>query len=849
MVPSAPPSVVPPTSRNQARGTHASTGRLHSFLPNFLTPPALPSLAVFAGYLLVTLFVAAPSLVQKHWTIGPEQALDRDRFYGFGEPAARSYGDPSPMMLDYPHDLAAARAFHAVPPTGWNPLVAAGIPLASDQGGMFFPLHLPFYLFPRPWTFSFFRFSRLLLAGIGAYLLARSRGLGRWASFVGGGLFELSGALMWMLPFGGVSAGFVAPWLIVGVNMLFRPTRGLLAIAVTGASIGLVGLAGHPGVGAAVIIAGLAAFIGASLEHVTRPRAIRRALFLGAVGGVVGALIGAASLLPFMELLAIGHSYKSTGAGPALWHENIVLTRGTWWLGAFAPALVDALREKYARYPYTLSSVSGLLTELLALVACFRRRVDARLGLIAVAGIILSFVPPGFSWTTKLPGGQQILAPYCSVMLALPMTQWAASGLSFLASLRSRIVVQTRDAHGERAEHGIPTQAVVLVCSAVVLIALALTSFGLMDDALRNEVIKSFAPRNGDYFGVPYLVLFLVLATCVAGGRKHPAVVGALVGVAALVELGVYDLAHVADPVSRSLRSGRPAAVTELARMARESHSRISSTDIWLGTPQYNLIDEVPDIRITAALVPTRYDDYMRLVSGEGATFYAPQVSSSPLLDIASVRYVLLPAETSVPTMPRIATSGTVGVFVNENAYPRARLVRRAVVVPGQAEAMAWLQQAGARGPHASSTPLGDQAVVEKVPGTPMPALLEDGQNGGSPGTGDVGTVTFTVDTPDRVELTVQAKAPALLTLADTYYPGWHASIDGSRTTIFPANLLFRGVFVPAGSHTVTFSYRSAWLWLGFALSLLGTAAVVAAVVIDGKRRRVPQNPSPSVQP
>jgi hypothetical protein len=53
----------------------------------------------------------------------------------------------------------------------------------------------------------------------------------------------------------------------------------------------------------------------------------------------------------------------------------------------------------------------------------------------------------------------------------------------------------------------------------------------------------------------------------------------------------------------------------------------------------------------------------------------------------------------------------------------------------------------------------------------------------------------------------VQSPNPARLVLLDTYYPGWSATIDGTKLPIQAANVAFRSVAIPAGSHTVDFDY------------------------------------------
>jgi hypothetical protein len=73
---------------------------------------------------------------------------------------------------------------------------------------------------------------------------------------------------------------------------------------------------------------------------------------------------------------------------------------------------------------------------------------------------------------------------------------------------------------------------------------------------------------------------------------------------------------------------------------------------------------------------------------------------------------------------------------------------------------------------------------------------------------------------PERVQLKAQVSQPALLVLADAFYPGWRASVDGAPVPIMQANLMFRAVALAPGSHDVSFSYEpSSWRW-GVAVSM-----------------------------
>lgn len=60
----------------------------------------------------------------------------------------------------------------------------------------------------------------------------------------------------------------------------------------------------------------------------------------------------------------------------------------------------------------------------------------------------------------------------------------------------------------------------------------------------------------------------------------------------------------------------------------------------------------------------------------------------------------------------------------------------------------------------------------------------------------------------NSVAIDVVASKAGILVLHDIHYPGWEAIVDGERKPILRANLLFRGVEVPAGRHRVEFHFR-----------------------------------------
>ncbi|MCY4246408.1 MAG: YfhO family protein [Chloroflexi bacterium] len=82
--------------------------------------------------------------------------------------------------------------------------------------------------------------------------------------------------------------------------------------------------------------------------------------------------------------------------------------------------------------------------------------------------------------------------------------------------------------------------------------------------------------------------------------------------------------------------------------------------------------------------------------------------------------------------------------------------------------------------------------------------------------------LAFTAYEATRVTLQVNAPAPAYLVLADAWYPGWTATVNGEATPVYRANIMFRAVAVPAGESLVVFQFEPqlwrAALYLGLVI-------------------------------
>lgn len=139
---------------------------------------------------------------------------------------------------------------------------------------------------------------------------------------------------------------------------------------------------------------------------------------------------------------------------------------------------------------------------------------------------------------------------------------------------------------------------------------------------------------------------------------------------------------------------------------------------------------------------------------------------------------------------------------------PRARLAGHPYYADGELAAVSVLKQLG--------TAVRERLIVED-PDQPLPVDADVS-----------GTATITRDLPEVVEVSTSSTGASYLVLADTFDPGWSATLDGRSVPIRPAYIAFRAVYLPPGKHAVVFTYRPA----GFETGALVSACALAVAIV-----------------
>jgi hypothetical protein len=200
-------------------------------------------------------------------------------------------------------------------------------------------------------------------------------------------------------------------------------------------------------------------------------------------------------------------------------------------------------------------------------------------------------------------------------------------------------------------------------------------------------------------------------------------------------------------------------------------------------------------------------------------TLIEKQLLASPWWSrLLNVRYFI--ADGHIQNAPPSWTevyNGTQNVFENALALPRATLVGAYRVVQP------------------------DSALLDSV-GTVDPAAVtfldhDPGLTLGPVTGGKAGIVSYRLN---DVTIESDSPGPALLRLADQWFPGWVATVDGKPVEILRADYLLRAVPVPAGRHRVEFHYRPRAIRQGLMVSLASLAAILALLLSARLRPRPP---------
>jgi len=481
----------------------------------------------------------------------------------------------------------------------------------------------------------------------------------------------------------------------------------------------------------------------------------------------------------------------------------------------------------------------GLVVLLLAGVSFFGgARRSLRLFLVGLGGVALLFglgthTPVWRLFYEVVPGIGLFRAPSLAIFLfGFSVVTLMAFGVERLLDLEGK---------GSEADWTRPGRF-LWVASALVLLGFVLAVSGALNAAWSLAAYRDMPAQaaqtlaNAEPFIERGFMIAVILTTATAGvawglrtARLAP--LGAVVALGMLISLDLIrvDIPFIQTQDFAAFRASDPNIDFLLERQREEDPFRVFSLQ---GLNGQDVRPGMFGLELAGGHHPNDLGRYRELIGMVGSGLPTNLIASANVLRMLNVRYILWPAQLGTPAdqgLPADITDDLRGLSQTtiqgrpyETVYefsdlPRARLVADAVILPDDQAV-----------PHILSDDFDPARQV--VLADPLPFELTGGEV--------VGGVEWIERNNNNMTLRVSSDRPAVLVLADNWFPAWRARIGNEEVPVLRANHSLRAVPITAGEHTVEFYYESDQLRWSLRLTLLSLLVVAGLMGTDWMRGR-----------
>lgn len=732
---------------------------------------------------------------------------------------------------------------------GWDIYINSG---ATDEGGgiagqlihLYRPLLL--MLLPAPANVAWFIVLHLLFGGVGVYACCRLIGTGRAAALFGGLIFVLAPETVSLINAGHVikiaTICFV-PWVFYVIEKAFQ-TRRLIWFMATSVILTVQFCGGHwqivyytclalavysIGRTAGIVVSERAQGVPSSLPRLLAYNLVVLFFFLSTV---------AVSLAPLANWST--HSNRGVKSGANQGKGGLERQEAMSWslppeeLGSMViPGLFGLSRKEGGENPTNIpsyywgrmvftqtASYMGLLPWLLVpLPLLFRRDKYTWLAVAAIVGGLLfsmgKYTPFYNLLYDYFPGINRFRVPKMIMFIpVLGVGVLAARGIDLLVREEVRDTVAFR-----RYVWGIaavPLVLVTLFCSELFGTRLWMSLLSpLITEPNRFEQGPQLVAQRWSNLvtetGIAAVLALSIAGVMVAFGRRW---LSARVAVIVLVLLFVADVWRVNDKFLFTIQlpeHSRGVKTPEVDFISKGiDHYRVLPVG---GDPMYFATNKIPVLFTSNPIQQRRWQELLDVFN-----------LNTSMADMLNVKYLVYPSEQYLQDKGQLdrkyqpvyqAPDGRQIVLENKSVLPKAWLVPSVVTVNG------------GMAPQVMLSPNFDPrktALVESEPPFRMGSFGQE-QSGFS------GEVTIRTYEGRRISLSATTNANCLLVIGEKYYQGWQAFVDGTRTEIYPANHVLRGVYLTPGKHTVEFRFDPLPFKIGKYLTLASLALFAGMLI------------------
>jgi hypothetical protein len=674
---------------------------------------------------------------------------------------------PDLVRMEAPRFQFQAVRWHSGAFPLWDPHQWCGQPFLGQIVGAANPVNWPFFWLPLGKSgkipldvLHWYYVAIHCLGGLFAYFLCRDLQRSRAASLTGAIVFALGG-FFYSAPWPEVMGGYLwTPLVFLFLLRVLRADRSVASAALCGLFLGAAWLSGHHEIPIYLSFTVAAAW----LYHFACDRAGRaRLLRLAAIALLIAILTSGFQTVPGYEYARLAQRWVGADH-PVTWNEAIpyaVDTNYSYRPGSLLNLFVPFLANDANDY----LGVVALALALLGVVTCWKERGARLFTAVALFGLLFALgaynVFHGIAYAVVPLFGKTRTPVRLLSMFDFAAAPLAAYGLDALLARSGAPMVRG------------------------IAIALAALGGGVYAVALAAGVIHAYDPNQNAMFAG---LMALLLAGVLAAWQRR--VVRARFVIAAVVSLILVGFGPVTGSFSERSQ-GHGASVAELS--AYDDIARF--------------------LRLQPELVRIDFNDTFNFGDWQGIDSlrgFGAGVTSNLLLlewpkprvqDLLGVTYTVAKA----PNRPEqaLAFQGSSGfnVYRNPRAFPRVWTLHQTALMQTADQMRAAMADPGfdlrATAPMLEAGPALEKCAL------PDEAWMT-GRNAGS------------------VAFQARMGCRGMLVIADTWYPGWYATVDGHPAPIYQPYAALRGVVVERGFHTLAMHYRPRSALLGAAMSVAG---------------------------
>jgi len=717
-------------------------------------------------------------------------------------------GDPLLQQLPWRHwtqqELAAGRfPLWASAPLGGMPL------FASIQPAVLYPLHLLWMLMPVGAGAGIIMALKLWLAGLGMWLFLRSMDLHPAAAGLSALSFMFSATMVDWLSWNNSAVYLLLPWIAWAVYAWCRQGRRVALVGLS-ALVAFAIYGGHPETlfNMALVIA----FWTLGLLVISPLRRWASQVVGLGISVAVAAGLGAIQLLPFLEAVILSHE-AAARTRPILYaalHLDVgamlywVLPR--FW-GQVGEGVLGGKHSFYESNGYV--GLVALLGLVLVGMGAAQRRIAFRNVVpwvaIGIFAWVLTYDDALGTTIRYLPILNQSISVRWVWMVAFAALVVAAFGFDWLA----RWVEARLEQHGERSRSQERLVGAGLALMIVGALVMAVHASGVLPQPVL-EPDGAWHKVNRDYqlYWLVWTVglalgAFGTVALWASGGRTHK-VAPVLLGMVVILDLWrlLFTMngnspAEYYFPQTRFLRDLQNVPPTE--RIMIQNETIISNSALVYGIRDWRAQDPMISERAHKAALFFDPELAQRSWDAYNMVFRSINLRVAPML---GMRYYVSSenpnsAEGGDPDQPpitRLEYKEGVGLWRIEGVPGFAYLSDNVQVVAEEKAAAAWMKAI-------TWAQVRAYAALVEATNNELSSVRKD-PAGSSPG--GVEVLDYT---PGYIRLRATATRPALMVVAESWYPGWRATLDDQPVKLLRANYLSQGVVMPQGTHTVELRY------------------------------------------